>query len=159
MSHGVRQGFETVIELVPPNVVLPPTVFTVKRTDPTFFRIPDFETVHCPLEPVVHDALPLAPLLQDPETATPAAGEPLFVTAIVTFAVHLEPLLTLVLVSATFVPLVEEETVTLREELPVEPSSSVTVSVTVYVPGLLYVCDGVAVAPFVVVPAPPKLQA
>jgi hypothetical protein len=59
-----------VTELVPPNVELPATVFTVKRTDPIVLRSPDFDTVHRPVPAaVVQDDVPEAPLLHVPETS------------------------------------------------------------------------------------------
>jgi hypothetical protein len=148
-------GLAIAIELVPVNVELPATVFTVKRTDPTFFLIPDFDTVHCPSDPVIHEAAPVAPLLQVPETDTACTGEPLLVTVIRTFAVHCDPLLVLEPASATLVTAAGGVTVMLDDVLPTAPSSSVTASVTVYVPPLRYACETVAPVP---APPSPKFQ-
>ena len=79
----------------------------------------------------MHDAEPVAPSLHDPATTAPETGKPLFVTAIVTFAVHVDPLFVLEPERATARPPLDELTVTLRDVLPVAESSSVTVSVTV----------------------------
>jgi hypothetical protein len=81
-------GLAIALELVPVNVELPATVFTVKRTDPTFFLIPDFDPVHCPFDAVINVDEAVAPLLHVPETDTACTGEPLLVTVIRTFAVH-----------------------------------------------------------------------
>jgi hypothetical protein len=145
-------GLAIAIELVPVNVELPATVFTVKRTDPTFFLIPDFDTVHCPSDPVIHEAAPVAPLLQVPETDTACTGEPLLVTVIRTFAVHCDPLLVLEPASATLVTAADGVTVMLDDVLPMAPSSSWTVSVTVYVPPFGYACETVTPVPAVLSP-------
>jgi hypothetical protein len=149
------QGFAIAIELVPVNVELPATVFTVKRTDPTFFLIPDFEIVHSPFEPVTQDAVPVAPFVQVPVTEAACTGEPLLVTVIRTFAVHCEPLLALEPASATLVTAAGGVTVRLDDVLPLAPLSSWTVSVTVYVPPFGYECETVAPVP---VALSPKVQ-
>ena len=152
-SSGLdHHGFEIAIELVPVNVELPATVLTVKRTDPTFFLTPAFEIVHCPFDPVIHDAVPVAPLLQVPETETACTGEPLVVTVIRTFAVHCDPLPVLEPASATLATAAAGVTVMLDDVLPMAPSSSWTVSVTVYVPPFGYACETVAPAPAVLSP-------
>jgi hypothetical protein len=140
------------MELVPSKVELPATVFTVKRTDPTFFLSLDFERVHCPFDPVMHDAGPVAPLLQVPETETACNGEPLLVTVIHTFALHCAPLLVLDPASVTLITAGADVTVMLDDVLPMAASSSWTVSVTVYVPPFGYACVTVAPVPVVLSP-------
>jgi hypothetical protein len=133
------QDFETVSALVPPKVVLPLTVETVKVTEPVRFGIPDFEMVQVPDAPVVHEAEPVAPLLHAPDTVAPDSGVPSLATAIVTFAVQAEPLFAPDPVRETLTPVLGELTVTLCDVLPVAPPSSVTVNVTVYMPAETYV--------------------
>ena len=148
-------GLAIAIELVPVNVELPATVFTVKSTDPVLFLIPDFEMVHCPFEPVTQEAVPVAPLDQVPVTETACTGEPFRVSVIRTFAVHCEPLLVLEPASATLITAGAGVTVMLDDVLPMAPLSSWTVSVTVYVPPFGYACEMVAPVP---VALSPKFQ-
>jgi hypothetical protein len=145
------QGFATVIDFVPAKLELPPTEVTVNVTEAVCLRSPDLLTVQ-----VVGEQFPEpdAPLLHAPETVV-ATGEPLLVTVIVTFAVHLDPLFTLDPLRET-VTIGGAETVTFLEVVPEAPSSSETVSVTEYVPPAAYVCEGLTPPPEVL---SPKLQA
>jgi len=140
-----------VIDGVPPKLELPPTDVTVNVTEVVLVRIPDLLTVQVVGE---HVPEPVAPLLQVPETLV-ATGEPLFVTAIVTFAVHRDPLRTLELLRDTIFA-GGADAVTLFVLDAWAPSLSVTVSVTAYVPSVPYVCEEVTPLP---VNVSPKLQA
>jgi hypothetical protein len=105
------------------------TVPTVKVTEVVLLRIPDLLTAHG-AGVVEQLPVPLAPLLHAPETVV-ETGEPLLVTAIVTVAVQVEPLLTLDPLSAT---IGGSETETLFDVASVAPWSSVVVRATEYVP-------------------------
>ena len=114
------------IDFVPPKLELPPIRFTVKVTEVVLVRIPDLLTAQ-----VVGEQLPepVAPLLHVPE-AVVARGEPSLVTAIVTVAVHRDPLRRLERLRDT-VTVGGIEMVTLLDVDACAPASSVTVSETV----------------------------
>jgi hypothetical protein len=137
VSPVLSHGFETVIDFV-----VAPADVAVSVTDPVRFGIPLFDSVQG-----VDPHVPVPPLLQLHETEAP-----LFVEMF-TLAVQLEPLFTLGFAeSVIVVPEVEDETVTFCDVAPVALSSSVTVSVTGYVPAAAYVCG--VVAPVPCVPSP-----
>ena len=131
----------TTIDFVPPKLELPATVLTVNVTECTEFLMPVLVTVHG--DPA-HVPDPLAPLLHVHDTVA-AVGEPFCVTVIRTLAVQRDPVVTREPWSDT--DTTGAVTVTFWELVPVAPSSSVAVSVTLYVPLDAYVCDTVAPVP------------